>query len=268
MSDPVHDAARVVERHPATRLLARGGFVANGVVHLLVGALIIGVAFGGRADADQTGAFRAIAAVPLGFVVLWVVAALLAALGGWHVSEGLVEGHRRDGLERWGLRVSEWGQAAVFLFFAGLSAAVALGAEPRADEAARDASRGILSVPGGVFVIGLVGAGVIVAGVVFVVMGVRRSFRSKVALPDDATGRTATVLGVIGFVAKGLALTAVGLLLVVAAVRSRAERSGSLDAAIRALVDLPYGPALVVAIGAGLVAYAVFCGFRARFARL
>lgn len=262
--EPVHDVARAVERHPAARLLARGGYAANGVVHLLIGALIIGVAFGGRGDADQTGAFRAVAQAPLGFVALWAIGALLAALGVWHVAEGVLGG-RRDG---WGTRLSEWAQAAVFLFLAGLSAAVALGAEPRADDTARAASRGILTVPGGVFVIALTGVGVIVAGVVFIVMGVRRSFRTKLALPAGAIGRAASALGVVGFVAKGLVLGAVGLLLLVAAIRARAEESGSLDAAVRALLDLPGGPAIVIAIGAGLVAYAVFCGFRARYARL
>lgn len=268
MGDPVHDAARAVERHPATRLLARGGYAANGVVHLLMGALIIGVAFGGRGDADQTGAFRTIAQVPLGFALLWALATLLTALALWHLADGILSGRSRDGLDRWRLRLSEWSQAAVFVFFGGLSAAVALGAKPRADDTAREASRGILSVPGGVFVIASVGIGVAVAGIVFVVMGARRSFRSKLDLPPGPIGRAADVLGVIGFVAKGIALAALGILLLVAAVRSRPDESGSLDAAVRALLELAPGPAIVVSVGAGLIAYAVFCGFRARYARL
>lgn len=268
MGEPVHDAARAVERQPAARVLARGGYVANGLVHLLIGALIIGVAFGGDRDADQTGAFRAVAEVPLGFVALWVAAALLAALGVWHLAEGMLASRRRRGAGVWGLRVSEWGQAIVFLFFGGLSAAVALGARPQADDAARDASRGILAVPGGVFAIVLVGVGVAIAGVVFVVMGVRRSFRSKMTIPDGAVGRVVQGLGVAGFIAKGVALGSLGGVLVVAAVRSRADEAGSLDAAIRALLDLSFGREIVIVVGAGLIAYGVFTVFRARYADL
>ncbi|GLJ81231.1 DUF1206 domain-containing protein [Microbacterium imperiale] len=264
----VHDAARAVERQPAARALARGGYVANGLVHLLIGSLIIAVAFGGDQDADQTGAFRAVAEMPLGFVALWAAAALLAALGVWHLAEGMLASRRREGAAAWGLRISEWGQAFVFLFFGGLAAAVALGARPRADQAARDASRGVLALPGGVVAIVLVGLGVAVAGVVFAVMGVRRSFRSKMSIPDDALGRTVAGLGVAGFIAKGIALGSLGLVLVVAALRARAEDAGSLDAAIRALLDLTLGPAIVVIIGAGLIAYGVFTVFRARYARL
>ncbi|QLD11054.1 DUF1206 domain-containing protein [Microbacterium oleivorans] len=268
MGEPVHDAARAVERQPAARALARGGYVANGLVHLLIGALIIGVAFGGDRDADQTGAFRAVAEVPLGFVALWAAAALLAALGVWHLAEGMLASRRRRGVSVWGVRASEWGQAVVFLFFGGLSAAVALGARPQADETARDASRGVLALPGGVFAIVLVGVGVAVAGVVFVVMGARRSFRSKMMIPDTAVGVGVSALGVVGFIAKGVALASLGVVLTVAAVRARAEDAGSLDAAIRALLDLSYGPAIVVTVGAGLVGYGAFTVFRARYARL
>ncbi|WJM14841.1 DUF1206 domain-containing protein [Microbacterium arborescens] len=264
----VHDAASAVERHPAARVLARGGYVANGFVHLLIGSLIVAVAFGGERDADQTGAFRAVAELPLGFIALWAAATLLAALGVWHLAEGMLASRRRRGASVWGLRVSEWGQAIVFLFFGGLSAAVALGARPQADETARDASRGILALPGGVFAIVLVGVGVAIAGVVFVVMGVRRSFRSKMTIPDGALGRVAEGLGVAGFVAKGVALGSLGGVLIVAAVRSRADEAGSLDAAIRALLDLSFGREIVVVVGAGLIAYGVFTVFRARYADL
>lgn len=264
----VHDAARAVERQPVARALARGGYVANGVVHLLIGSLIVAVAFGGERDADQTGAFRAVAELPLGFVALWAAAALLTSLGLWHLAEGMLASRRRHGAAVWGLRVSEWGQALVFLFFGGLSAAVALGARPHADEAARDASRGILAVPGGVFAIVLVGVGVAVAGVVFAIMGVRRSFRSKMTIPDGAIGTGVTALGIVGFIAKGIALGSLGGVLVVAAVRSRADEAGSLDAAIRALLDLSFGREIVVVVGAGLLAYGVFTVFRARYADL
>ncbi|MEH3088664.1 MAG: DUF1206 domain-containing protein [Microbacterium arborescens] len=268
MGEPAHDAARAVERQPAARALARGGYVANGVVHLLIGSLIIAVAFGGDRDADQTGAFRAVAELPLGFVVLWIAAALLVSLGVWHLAEGMLASRRRSGAAAWGVRASEWGQALVFLFFGGLSAAVALGARPQADETARDASRGVLAMPGGVFVIVLVGLGVAVAGVVFAVMGVRRSFRSKMTIPHGPVGAAVTGLGVVGFVAKGIALGSLGGVLVVAAVRSRADEAGSLDAAIRALLELALGPAIVVVVGAGLIAYGVFTVFRARYADL
>ena len=51
-------------------LLARGGYAASGVVHLLLGALAVGVTFGGRGQTDQSGAFRTIATAPWGMALL------------------------------------------------------------------------------------------------------------------------------------------------------------------------------------------------------
>ncbi|KTR81407.1 DUF1206 domain-containing protein, partial [Leucobacter chromiiresistens] len=44
--------------------------------------------------------------------------------------------------------------------------------------------------------------------------------------------------------------------------------AGALDSAITSLYDLPGGPATIVGIGVGFLAYGVFCLFRARFADL
>lgn len=267
MTDAAKRVARSAEASRGMRLLARGGFAANGVVHVLVGVIVLVIAFGGRGQSDQAGAFRAIAAAPAGFVALWALAVLLAGLGVWHVLDGILAS-RRSPTRRWGVRVSAWGQAVVFLTLAVIAGSVALGARPDTDETAQEASRGVLAVPGGVVVLLIVGVGIAIGGVVFVVMGVRRSFRRKMAIPAGRLGATVTVLGVTGFTAKGVALLIVGVLLVVAAVRVDPEAAGGLDGAIQALLQVFLGPLLVALVGAGLVAYGVFCFFRARYARL
>lgn len=260
-------AAREVRSSPALRALARGGYAANGVVHLLIGGIVVAVAHGAGGESDQAGAFKALATVPLGVIALWVLAALLAALGIWHLVNGVVISRSSD-VAKWGVRIGEWGQTFVFLAIAVIAAAVALGARPDADESAQDASRGVIGIPGGVWLLGLVGLGVGIGGIAFIVMGVRRAFRSKVSIPGGTLGVVVTTLGVVGFVAKGFALLAVGILLVVAAIRVEPEAAGGLDGAVKALLEMTAGPFLVGAIGVGLIAYAVFCFFRARYARL
>jgi len=73
---------------------------------------------------------------------------------------------------------------------------------------------------------------------------------------------------VFGYIAKGLALLAVGVLLIVAAVKVDPGDAGALDAALDGLIALPLGPLLCGAIGAGLIAYGVFLGLSARYRRL
>jgi len=73
---------------------------------------------------------------------------------------------------------------------------------------------------------------------------------------------------VVGFIAKGIALLIVSVLLVVGAVQVDPEAAGGLDAAIDALIAMPYGPPLVAGVGVGLIAYGIFCLFRAPYADL
>ncbi|MCR2785379.1 MULTISPECIES: DUF1206 domain-containing protein [unclassified Microbacterium] len=265
-------AAREIAHHPATRIGARAGYAANGIVHALIGVIALIIAFGGDGDGDQTGAFKAIGGAPLGFAALWVLAVALWALATWHLAEGVIvrdpRGDAKGLAKKWGVRVSEWGQAVVFLALGIIAAAVALGAKPDAEAAAEDASRGVLTIPGGPYVLGLVGLGVGIGGIVFVVMGVRHSFHNKMDIPDTRLGNAVTTLGVAGFIAKGIALVIIGILLLVAATTADASAAGGLDGALQALLGMPLGTAAVGAVGIGFIAYGVFCGFRARYAAL
>jgi hypothetical protein len=266
------EVARKAESSRGFRGFARAGYIANGVVHALVGVIVLVVAFGGEGETDQAGAFKAIASAPVGFIALWVLAAALWALGIYHLAEGVLTSRRQPdamgAAQKWGRRGAEWGQAAVFIALGAIAASVALGAKPNGEEAAEDASRGILSVPGGPFLLGVIGLAIGGGGIAFIVMGVLRSFENKVDLPAGTMGSFVTVLGVVGFVAKGIALVIVGAILLVAAVRVDPQTAGGLDGAIHALLALPFGPLLAGLVGVGFLAYAVFCVFRARYARL
>ena len=263
------------------RALARGGYAASGAVHVLIGLLVLTLAFGVSGEADQSGALRAIAGAPLGLAVLWIIAVLLWALALYHLIEAFVlrgggatektaalKTALTTALTTWGRRISEAGQAVVFAALGAVAASVALGARTEGNRSAEDASRGVLALPGGDIVLGLVGLGVAAGGVAFVVMGVMRSFEKKMSIPKDGVGPFVTTLGVVGYIAKGVALAIVGVLLVVAAVTSDASQAGGLDDAFDTLHGLFLGPVLVGLVGAGFVAYGLFLFFRARYARL
>jgi hypothetical protein len=267
MSTDAHEAARAVEASPVMRALTRAGFAANGTVHILLGVIVLVVAFGGEGDADQAGAFQAVAAAPLGFAVLWILAISLWSLALWHLAGGVLA--RRDSPDaKWSRRAVQWGKALVYLALGVVAASVALGARPDTDRTAQDVSRGVLIVPGGVYVLAAAGIGVGIAGIVIGAIGVRRGFAKEMSIPDGTLGRVVTTLGVVGYLGKGAAFVILGVLLVVAAVKVDPDAAGGLDAAITALLTLPYGPPLAVAVGGGLIVYGVFCLFRARFADL
>ncbi|SDH40647.1 DUF1206 domain-containing protein [Microbacterium pygmaeum] len=280
MSSDVKKVARKAESSTPLRAVARAGYAANGLVHILIGVITLVLAFGGDGESDQAGALNAIAAAPFGFVLLWVLAIALWALGLWHLfegvlvsapastsSDGTVETAKRQG-SKWGRRISEWGQAVVFVALGLIAAVVALGARVDSEQSTEDVSRGVLSIPGGPIVLGLIGLGVGIGGVSFIVMGFLRSFEKKMSIPAGGIGPAVKTLGIVGFIAKGIALVIVGILLLVASVKVDPAAAGGLDGAMTALLALPYGPWLAGAVGVGLIAYGVFCFFRARFARL
>lgn len=267
VSKDVKDAARSAERQPVFRALARGGYVASGIIHVIIGVLALSLAFTGSGETDQSSALDEVASAPLGGVLLWGLVVLLWALGAFHAVSGFT--HRDgDAKKRWGKRLSSWGRAVAFIAIGGVTASVALGTSSDGDESAEDASRGLLDVPGGPILLALVGAGIIVAGIAFVVIGIRRGFKKKMTLPAGALGNAVVVLGLIGYIAKGVSIVIIGGLVGFAGIQNDPESAGTLDSAFKLLEDLPGGVVVTAAVGAGFIAYGVFCAFRARYAKL
>jgi hypothetical protein len=261
MPSSARSAARSAQSAPAFQFLARAGFVANGLVHLLLSVLVLAVALGGDEQADQGGALQTLAGAPFGVVALWACAVALWALGLWRaITAFTAHGDRGDR--------SKGGQAIAYIVVGGIAATVALGGRSQGDQSAENTSAGILALPGGPLILGLCGAVVVGIGVGFVVMGARRSFRKRVSTPRGQAGRAFVALGVVGYIAKGVALATVGVLLLVAAVTLDASAAGGLNGAVTALLAAPAGPWLAGAVGVGFIAYGVFTVIRARYARL
>ena len=109
---------------------------------------------------------------------------------------------------------------------------------------------------------------VLAIGVAFVIRGFTRAFEKRLNIPAGTTGRGIVTFGVVGYVAKGIAVAITGILFIVAAFTNDPTTAGGLDAALHSLVGLPMGPVILWIVGAGLIIYGIFCLFRARYARM
>ncbi|HET9778653.1 MAG TPA: DUF1206 domain-containing protein, partial [Propionibacteriaceae bacterium] len=68
-------------------VLARGGLIAYGVVHLLIGWLALQIAWGAAGNsADTSGALTTLADQPFGKILLWLVAGGMVALALWQAA--------------------------------------------------------------------------------------------------------------------------------------------------------------------------------------
>ncbi|WP_243074135.1 DUF1206 domain-containing protein [Microbacterium sp. SS28] len=260
-------AARAAEDSTGFRIAARIGYIVLGIIHLVIGGIAISIATGGVGVADQSGAMEQIRAVPAGVVLLWVTALGLVALAAWQIIEAILE-RDPETAKKWGKRAKLVGTAIVYLAIAGTAIVYALGGRSDSSETAQTFSAQLMAAPAGVFVIGLVGVGIAAIGVAFVVRGVTRRFEKNLRRPNEVARKGIVTFGVVGYIAKGIAVAIVGILFVVAAVAHDPENAGGLDTALHSLAQLPFGTVILWVVGAGLGIYGLFCIARARYARM
>jgi hypothetical protein len=260
MSAPTRAASRL-EHSTTVRVLTRVGLASIGLLHILIGVIALVVAAGGGGHADQSGALQTVAAVPGGVFVLWLVVAGLVVLAAWQLLVA-VTAHGA------GTKLLEIVKAVVYAALAVITVSIASGSHHNASSSEKSASSRLLAVPGGVFVLGLIGVIVVIVGVAFLRNGVTHRFERDLKLPPDRWAETITVLGRVGYIAKGVALLLVGGLVIAGAITFDPSKAAGLDGSLKALASVPFGVFLLVAIAVGLLAYGVFWCVRAVRARL
>ena len=268
----IGDAADAAEAASNSRLLdvvARWGFAVMAVLHILIGAIAVALVLGAPGQAEPTGAIEQLAANPWGPAVLWACCVGCAGLALWQLSEATLRARHLPRGERLGKLVSSGFLAIAYGSIGFTFASFALGFRSDSGDSTAAFSEALMNRPlGGPLLIGL-GLTVGGIGVYFVVKGLGKKFKEELAhFEGTHRGHLVSVLGVAGHVAKGLALVLTGLLFVIAAATDDPRSSTGLDGSLKALQHHPFGPYLLLAIGAGFIAYGVFALLRARFGRM
>ncbi|ORW92097.1 hypothetical protein AWB92_16665 [Mycobacterium sp. IEC1808] len=248
--------------------IARAGYVVNGLLHLIVGYLAFRVAFGDGGTADQTGALAALAGKPGGPVVLWVAAAALLAMGLWRLVEtalGRSYDRKKDMSSSGWDRAKAFGLAAVYLAFAYSAFGFARGSGRPADQQNSTISARLMQTTVGTVALIACGAIIVVIGGYHVYKGASRNFVGDLRGKSGALVRR---LGMAGYIGKGVIIAATGGLVIVAACRSEPKKATGLDGALKTLGAQPYGPALLVAAGAGIITYGLYSFVMARSTKM
>ncbi|KQO99801.1 hypothetical protein ASF30_07885 [Leifsonia sp. Leaf264] len=251
-------------------VLARAGFAASGVIHILIGFIAIAVATGagGGREADQSGALEQLGNAPGGLFLLWAVAVGLAALGIWLVLDAFLERSFESTGKRAAHIVQNLAKGIAYLALAFTATVFAIGGSTSSAESTSQLGANLMSSPVGVIVVVLIGLVLLGVGGYLVYKGASRGFERDITVPSDPAGHAVRILGVVGYVARGVALGAVGVLFLVAAATHDPDKATGLDGALKAFVGLPFGVAVLIVIGVGWIAYGIYAFFRARFARL
>ncbi|MFE4195620.1 DUF1206 domain-containing protein [Paenarthrobacter sp. NPDC056912] len=270
IKEEIRKAADVAEEAANSRTLAvvaRAGYAVSGLLHILIGVIALQLAVGRGGEADVTGAVTQLASQPAGPFLLWACFAACAALALWQLGNAIL-GNRNQQDNKLSKRLSAVGQALVFAALAATILSFIAGKGQSSRESSSDWTGTLMKAPFGMFLLIAVGAGIMITGVVFAVRGFMRTFKKDLSLSSREAARKFQIgVGVVGYIAKGIALLLVGLLVVIATVRAQPEQSTGLDGSLKALREQPYGPYLLAAVAVGLVAYGLFLMVKARTLR-
>jgi hypothetical protein len=245
--------------HPVVEWGARLGYGASGVLHLLLAYLTAQIAIGvGGTQASQSGALATLAAEPVGQVLLWVIAVGFALLAVWQLTE-LVTRHEAFDKAKAG------GKLVLYSTLAWTSFTFASGGRTSSNKQTQDFTVSLMKAPAGRLLVGLLGVAIIGIAAYHVYKGWRERFLDDL---QEHPSRWVVNLAKVGYIGKGIALAAVGILFITAAIHQRAGEATGLDGALRSMRDLPAGPVILLVIALGLAAYGVYSFARARYARV
>ncbi|WP_443062108.1 DUF1206 domain-containing protein [Streptomyces sp. NBC_00386] len=252
---------------------ARAGLTARGVIYVLVGVLALRIAFGdsGGRQADRGGALQEIATKPFGAALLWALGAGLVGMALWRLSEASFGAAGQDGGKA-GKRLMAAGRCVFYGFVAYSVLAFAAGSRGSGsgDRQSQDVTAKALGMPGGQWIVGAAGAGLVVAGVWIAVRAVMRKYHKHLKLGEMSRRVRGAVdtTGVGGGAARGVVFAAAGAFAVRAAVEYRPDQAKGMDGTLRSFAGTPMGPWLLACVAAGLVLFGLFSFAMARWRRV
>lgn len=253
------------------RRLAQAGLIARGVLYCLVGVLAVQVAFGGTSSqqASQSGALQTLAQQPGGTFLVALVGVGLIAYAAWRLMQFLTEkGSEDSDAKNAVMRASYIVRAVVYTALAFLAFSTAFGSGGGGGNSQQTLTARVMrDVPGGVFLVGLVGLIIIGVGIYQAYQAFTNDFMEE--LQQEQLSPTERVwikrIGIAGHAARAVVFTLVGIFVLRAAVQFDPQESKGLDAALQEVASQPLGTALLTLVALGLVLFGVYAIVRARY---
>jgi hypothetical protein len=268
MADVTGRAQRIGRRADNSEWLdgaVRVGMVGYGIVHLTIAWLAIQLALGNSSgNASRQGALTQLAQQPFGKLVVWVIAFGMVLLVLWKLLEAFIDSQVEDGAKQWLKPAVNVGKAIVYGTLGVSAFHTATGSKSKSSTTSMTSK--LMDQPFGRWLVGILGLAVIGYGIFLAYSGYQEKFLKHLDAEGKSGdhGRAYKMFGKIGYIAKGIAIGAIGALFVFAAVDHKAKKSGGLDQALHKVLQQPFGPVLLFAIALGIGCYGLFCFARAR----
>jgi hypothetical protein len=263
-----------IARQDKVDWLGRVGLASRGVLYALLALLALELALDRRPShkPDSEGALRLLADQPLGEVLLVTLGLGFAAQAIWRLAQAFSD-RERAGKSAAALaeRAGYLGIGLLYIGLAVIAFSVALGDESGGPLARggneRQTTQGVFGWPLGRELVFVVGLGFLAgaAGTAGYVLAGKLDDRLHDGPLSRGARTIATAAGIGGYLCRAVVFALVGVFLCKAAWEHDAQETRGLDGALLELVQAPHGPLALSIVAAGLLAFAVWSVFEARY---
>ena len=274
-AEHVEREARGVQRSRPFIVLARTGFIARGVTYGVIGGIALALALGaGAAPAapNQQGALALIASAPLGRVALVVVCVGLLGYAMWKLSQALFgSGPEGGGSPKLKDRISNGASGLAYLALFAVAIRILLGGSGGGGSGSPShATAGVLGWPGGAAIVAIAGGAFIAICAYQIYEALSGGFAENAKLGEmtERQRRTYMTVGRIGLCARSIVFGIVGYFLLQAAISYDPHDAVGIDGVLARVHREPLGTVLLALVAAGLLAFACYSLFEARYRRL
>ncbi|PKR76785.1 hypothetical protein CEY16_13275 [Halalkalibacillus sediminis] len=259
------------EIKPWVRRLARVGYMAKGLVFVLVGILtfMAAIGIGGNTEGTQ-GMFKSLAGMPFGEVLLWIIGIGLFLYIMWLLIK-VVKDPQNKGKGMKGI-FGRGASLVIAIIYSGLAlsaiqVASSAGGRSGGGNSEKTMSAELLSQPYGQWIIGIIGGIIIFYGLNEAYKGITTKFMKRFHTQDMSTQekKVARNSGRLGLTARGIVLAMVGYFFIQVAYTADSDQAKGLDGALNEIAQESYGQWLLGIAAIGLFLYGIYQIARGRY---
>jgi Domain of Unknown Function (DUF1206) len=266
-------AVKRAASHPMVEFLERVGYVARGILYVVMGSLALGLALGtGGKATDQSGSLTTLAGGTYGKILLLTLVVGLAAYSFWGFVRAILDPlHRGDhpaGIaERLGFAWSGIAYGGLALF--ALELFVGTGKATSQDSTQATISR-FFAYPAGHWAVIAIGLISIAVGLGQFYLSRKATFKKDLKREEmsPAEKKYVDFLGRFGYLARGVTFTLVGWFVFQAGLHRDPAEARGFGGAFVFLLSQPYGHLLLAIVALGFVALGLHSFACARWMRL
>lgn len=257
-----------------TKKIARTGFVAKGTVYAITGILTFMAAFNmGGQKAGKLQVLEFLDKQTFGNILLILMGIGLACYAAWRFIQSVKDPENigNDSKAR-AKRAAFFISGILYLGFAVLAVMRVVGSRGSGSGSSGSSTgqSSFLASETGLLLLGVIGAGIIIAGIFQIVKAYKNDYQKKFdlsSLSEEKKRKSIKNTAKLGLSARGVILLIIGYFALQAAINSNPSEIKSTSEAFSFIQESSYGAWLLGAVAAGLICYAIYMFLMAKYRR-